>query len=322
MIRRAIIALGILSAIAVALATTATVSGQSAAAPPLVVTAYNNGAPIPYTMPRTPWGDPDLQGVWTSDDTPGIPMQRPQNVGTGLYQTDEQWAARQKQIADGVQNARERRRLVPRRLRPPRLPADVAHRRSARRPAAGGHARGREAPRAARPRHVRQRSVRHVRRLHALRPLHHPRHRRLGAARRLRQRQPHRAGAGHGGDQLRDDPRHARHLHRRPAAPLSVASASISATRAPAGKATSWWSRRRTSPTRPASARNGNGLRHSDKMKITERFKRVADDVIQYQITVDDPVTYKSAVHDVDAADAARGRACCCPTSATKATAP
>ena len=27
-------------------------------------------------------------------------------------------------------------------------------------------------------------------------------------------------------------------------------------------------------------------------MKITERFKRVADDVVQYQITVDDPVTY------------------------------
>jgi hypothetical protein len=39
---------------------------------------------------------------------------------------------------------------------------------------------------------------------------------------------------------------------------------------------------------------NGNGLRHSDKMKITERFKRVADDVIQYQITIDDPVTYAS----------------------------
>jgi hypothetical protein len=38
---------------------------------------------------------------------------------------------------------------------------------------------------------------------------------------------------------------------------------------------------------------NGNGLRHSDKMTITERFKRVADDVLQYQFTVDDPVTYE-----------------------------
>jgi hypothetical protein len=27
-------------------------------------------------------------------------------------------------------------------------------------------------------------------------------------------------------------------------------------------------------------------------MKITERFKRVADDILQYQITIDDPVTY------------------------------
>jgi hypothetical protein len=37
---------------------------------------------------------------------------------------------------------------------------------------------------------------------------------------------------------------------------------------------------------------NGNGLRHSDRMVITERFKRVAEDVLQYQFTVDDPVTY------------------------------
>jgi hypothetical protein len=39
---------------------------------------------------------------------------------------------------------------------------------------------------------------------------------------------------------------------------------------------------------------NGNGLRHSDKMVITERFKRVAADIVQYQFTVDDPVTYKA----------------------------
>jgi hypothetical protein len=37
---------------------------------------------------------------------------------------------------------------------------------------------------------------------------------------------------------------------------------------------------------------NGNGLRHSAQMVITERFKRVAEDVLQYQFTVDDPVTY------------------------------
>jgi hypothetical protein len=29
-------------------------------------------------------------------------------------------------------------------------------------------------------------------------------------------------------------------------------------------------------------------------MVITERFKRVANDIVQYQFTVDDPVTYKA----------------------------
>ncbi len=37
---------------------------------------------------------------------------------------------------------------------------------------------------------------------------------------------------------------------------------------------------------------NGNGVRHSDKMRMTERLTRVDPDMIDYQITVDDPVTY------------------------------
>jgi hypothetical protein len=30
-----------------------------------------------YTPPRTPWGDPDLQGTFTNKDENGIPMERP-----------------------------------------------------------------------------------------------------------------------------------------------------------------------------------------------------------------------------------------------------
>ena len=103
------------------------------------------------------------------------------------------------------------------RLRPPRLPADLDHRRSV--PTAACR---RSPPkpckrRAPRDRGTfRRRSVRHDRGLHALRPLRHARHRRLRAARGLRQRQPHRAGARDGRDQLRDDSRHARHVHRWP----------------------------------------------------------------------------------------------------------
>ena len=39
---------------------------------------------------------------------------------------------------------------------------------------------------------------------------------------------------------------------------------------------------------------NGNGTRHSKAMKITERFRRVADDIVQYQATWDDPLTYQA----------------------------
>jgi hypothetical protein len=30
-----------------------------------------------YVVPRTPWGDPDLQGIWTSDEEAGVPLERP-----------------------------------------------------------------------------------------------------------------------------------------------------------------------------------------------------------------------------------------------------
>jgi len=37
---------------------------------------------------------------------------------------------------------------------------------------------------------------------------------------------------------------------------------------------------------------NGNGTRHSDGMKITERFTRVDPEMIEYVATLEDPVTY------------------------------
>lgn len=39
---------------------------------------------------------------------------------------------------------------------------------------------------------------------------------------------------------------------------------------------------------------NGNGLRHSDAMRMVEHFTRVADDVLLYDVTMDDPKTYVS----------------------------
>src|SRR5580693_1824185 len=48
--------------------------------------------------PKTPWGDPDLQGTWTSDDTWGVPMERPATYGDRLYLTEAELKAREKQV--------------------------------------------------------------------------------------------------------------------------------------------------------------------------------------------------------------------------------
>jgi hypothetical protein len=43
---------------------------------------------------------------------------------------------------------------------------------------------------------------------------------------------------------------------------------------------------------RTAVGVNGGGQRHSEALKITERFTRVADDTLDYQMTVEDPQTW------------------------------
>ncbi len=47
-----------------------------------------------WAPPPTPWGHPDLQGIWTTDDMRGIPQQRAEEFGTRQYLTDEEFAAR------------------------------------------------------------------------------------------------------------------------------------------------------------------------------------------------------------------------------------
>src|SRR5437870_5189334 len=43
-----------------------------------------------WTPPKTPWGDPDLQGTWTSDDCIGTPMNRAVNLGEKRYWTEQE----------------------------------------------------------------------------------------------------------------------------------------------------------------------------------------------------------------------------------------
>jgi hypothetical protein len=67
------------------------------------------GAPASrgWTEPKTPWGDPDLQGTWTSDDCIGTPMQRPVNLGDRLYLTEQELAQRESQLARQAENDKQ-----------------------------------------------------------------------------------------------------------------------------------------------------------------------------------------------------------------------
>jgi hypothetical protein len=55
---------------------------------------------------RTPWGHPDLQGTWSSDDVRGIPLQRSEEHGTRAELTDQEFAERQ--LGNDAQVARLR----------------------------------------------------------------------------------------------------------------------------------------------------------------------------------------------------------------------
>jgi hypothetical protein len=47
-----------------------------------------------WTPPKTPWGHPDLQGEWTSDSARGIPRERPQEFAGRTELTDRELAER------------------------------------------------------------------------------------------------------------------------------------------------------------------------------------------------------------------------------------
>ena len=48
-----------------------------------------------YSPPRTPWGDPDLQGLWPGNM--GVPMQRPAAFGDRTQLTDAEFTRREAQ---------------------------------------------------------------------------------------------------------------------------------------------------------------------------------------------------------------------------------
>ncbi len=61
--------------------------------------------PIPqpapgFVQPKTPWGDPDLQGFWPGVEMAGVPLQRPPRFGTRNVLTDEEFAQRARALKE------------------------------------------------------------------------------------------------------------------------------------------------------------------------------------------------------------------------------
>src|SRR5262249_4738340 len=53
-----------------------------------------------WVQPKTPWGEPDLQGIWPLNHLIGTPFQRPERFGERRFLTDEEFAAAQKNVDD------------------------------------------------------------------------------------------------------------------------------------------------------------------------------------------------------------------------------
>ena len=65
--------------------------------------AAKNGSGA-WVPPKTPWGDPDLQATWTSDDCIGLRTDRAAQYGDRLYYTEQELAQSQDRLKQQLEN--------------------------------------------------------------------------------------------------------------------------------------------------------------------------------------------------------------------------
>ena len=303
MTRRVLAAVGVAATFMFVALASPPLSGQSgqaaigAGAPDLVVTAFG-GKDVSYTVPRTSWGDPDLQGVWSSDDAQFGGGGRGGRGGAGqgpppLYLSDEELAARQKQVATAVARSEGegvtgtfRSDFARRAFPQTRIivdPPDGAQ------PQPTAEARKRAAP--------------SDRGTFGEGPFNSPEDFTLydrcitrgvwGSIMRVIYGNGNRIVQAPGMVAISYEMIHDTRVFYTDGRPFINDS-----IRQYLGDSRARWDGdvlivETTNLTDKTSiGLNGNGLRHSDRMRIVEKFKRVAEDILQYQITIDDPVTY------------------------------
>ena len=69
-------------------------AGTLAAAAVFTVVTASSAFGQSWTAPRTPWGDPDIQGIFTTDDELGVPFERPEEFGERQVVTEAEFAER------------------------------------------------------------------------------------------------------------------------------------------------------------------------------------------------------------------------------------
>jgi len=74
-----------------------TIQGQSVLGPPSEANHFIE-TPKGWTPPKTPWGEPDLRGVWNTATY--TRLQRPQELGTKAFYTEEEAIAEYKKAAE------------------------------------------------------------------------------------------------------------------------------------------------------------------------------------------------------------------------------
>ena len=276
--------------VAVCVFGSASLSGQSRSTPPSLVITGSGGKTVEYKAPRTPWGDPDLQGVWSSDDLENVPMSRPAQFKE-LFLDDAQFAERQAQVDRGAKQrdtsaeSSFRFDYARRAMRQTSLIVDPP---DGRLPAIKPAVQGRIMPRGT----------------YGPGPLNswedfslYERCITRGIAGSIL-----RVIYGNGNRIVQAPGVVALSYEMLPDTRLFYTDgrAHIGASIGEyLGDSRARWEGEElvvetTNLTdKTAIGVNGNGVRHSKEMVITERFRRIADDMVQYQATYDDPVTYE-----------------------------
>jgi hypothetical protein len=309
--------LGWLSVLAAAITLSiyaSSVSGQQPALPrpygtppPLEITAFG-GKPVTYKAPRTPWGDPDLQGVWSSDDMDGVALAAGGGRGRGgapaaapapagpppLYMDEKAFEARKQQVAaaakrgdttaessfrfDFGRRAFPQTRLV---VDPPdgRVPTLLPGLQARTMPR-GTYTTGNAELHSWKDFSLYERCITRGIGGSILRVIY-------GNGNRIVQA----PGVVAFSYEMLSDTR-ILHVDNRPHVNQKIGMYLGDARARWEGEELVVETTNLTDQT--AFGVNGNGTQHSKAMKITERFRRVADDIVQYQATWDDPLTYSA----------------------------